>query len=153
MNETFPLTSTARVCPAELERTWKSRVSAGADWPPSLDVPPLYTIMGFPPNRLIKWAGSFPCITLTWYTNTEFKSLHLMKLLSQQFISKNTSCILMLQVVLPNHCRHILPNCVLWNMHQQGVEKKAAAVPTTDARWQHRAKSCHTLRWEWDLWY
>lgn len=35
------LTSTALVCPVELERTWKSLFSAGADCPPSLDVPPL----------------------------------------------------------------------------------------------------------------
>ncbi|TNN48709.1 hypothetical protein EYF80_041077 [Liparis tanakae] len=52
-----PLTSTALVCPVELERTWKSRVSAGADCPPSRDVPPLYTTMGWPPNRLIRRGG------------------------------------------------------------------------------------------------
>lgn len=34
-------TSTARVAPEVLERTWNSRVAAGAVWPPSLEVPPL----------------------------------------------------------------------------------------------------------------
>lgn len=34
-------TSTARVAPEVLERTWNRRVFAGAVWPPSLEVPPL----------------------------------------------------------------------------------------------------------------
>ena len=70
------LTSTALVHPAELERTWKRRVSAGADWPPSLDVPPLYTTMGCPPNRLIRWAGSLPWATLTWTTQSKLVNKH-----------------------------------------------------------------------------
>lgn len=60
------LTSTARVHPAEFERTWNSRVSAGAVWPLSLEVPPLCTTMGCPPNRLIRWAGSLPWTARTW---------------------------------------------------------------------------------------
>lgn len=37
----FPHTSTALVAPEVLDRTWNRRVSAGAVWPPSLEVPPL----------------------------------------------------------------------------------------------------------------
>lgn len=35
------LTSTALESPAGLARIWNRRVSAGSDWPPSLEVPPL----------------------------------------------------------------------------------------------------------------
>ncbi len=66
------LTSTARVHPVEFERTWNSWVSAGAVWPPSLEVPPLCTTMGCPPKRLMRWAGSLPWTTRTWKIHSKY---------------------------------------------------------------------------------
>lgn len=60
------LTSTARVCPAVLARTWKRRTTEASDWPPSREVPPLCTTIGFPPKILMRWRGSFPWITRTF---------------------------------------------------------------------------------------
>lgn len=59
------LTSTARVAREELCRMWKRRVLLVCDCPPLRDVPPLWMIMGLPWNRLIRWGGSWPWVTLT----------------------------------------------------------------------------------------
>lgn len=59
------LTSTARVAWEELFRMWKRRVLLACTCPPLRDVPPLWMIMGLPWNRLIRWGGSWPWVTLT----------------------------------------------------------------------------------------
>lgn len=60
------LTSTARVALEELCRMWKRRVLPVLVWPSLRYVPPLWMIIGLPLNRLIRWGGSWPCVTRTW---------------------------------------------------------------------------------------
>lgn len=58
-------TSTARAALEELWRMWNRRVLPVWDWPPVREVPPLWIIIALPLNRLIRWGGSWPCVTRT----------------------------------------------------------------------------------------